>query len=308
MLNSRYWYIVFFLFFVPAASVLGQNDSVHSVNANLVNKKKLTAVVAGGSALYAAGMTGLYTIWYKDYPQSSFHFFNDSKEWMQVDKAGHGTTAYFVSYLGYESLRYSGLDNSRSALLGGLSSWLFLTTIEVFDGFSAQWGASVSDLAANTLGCALFTSQQLVWKEQKVLLKWSYHQTRFPTYRPDLLGNGFAERMLKDYNGQTYWISVNMKSFMHEGSGFPAWLNIAFGFGAEGMTGASKNSMTYLGKEIPSFDRYRQFYIGPDLDLTRIKTRSVVINSIFKTFGFIRLPLPVIEINNHGARFHPLYF
>src|SRR3712207_8632374 len=30
----------------------------------------------------------------------------------------------------------------------------------------------------------------------------------------DLYGSSFAERMIKDYNGQTYWLSANLKSFM----------------------------------------------------------------------------------------------
>ncbi len=273
-----------------------------------VDRKKLSFVIIGGSALYATSMTALYTTWYKDYPQSSFHLFNDSKEWLQVDKAGHGTTAYYVSYLGYRTLKYTGLNEKKSVLLGTLASWTFLTTIEVFDGFSKHWGASATDLAANTLGCSLFASQQLIWHEQRVSLKWSYHQTGFPDYRPDLLGGNFAEKMLKDYNGQTYWLSFNVKSYMHDESKFPAWLNLSFGYGAEGMTGALKNSLTYQGYEIPVFDRYRQFYFGPDIDLTRIRTRSVILNAAFKTFGFIRLPLPALEFGSKGIKFHPFCF
>ena len=273
-----------------------------------INKKRLSTLVIGGSALYVTGMTGLYNIWYKNYPQSSFHFFNDSKEWLQVDKVGHTTTAYYVGYIGFGALRYSGLNERKLVLLGSLASWLFLTTIETFDGFSKHWGASATDMVANTFGCGLFAGQQLLWHDQRIKLKWSYHQTDFAHYRPDLLGETFAEKMLKDYNGQTYWLSVNIKSFLTKNSNFPAWLNVSFGYGAEGMTGASVNSITYLGNEIPAFDRYRQFYFGPDIDLSRIKTRSVLLKGLFKTFGFIRLPLPVLEFGTQGMRFHPLYF
>jgi hypothetical protein len=273
-----------------------------------VDRKKLSYVIIGGSVLYATSMTALYTTWYKDYPQSSFHFFNDSKEWLQVDKTGHATTAYYVSYLGYQSLKYTGLNENKSVLLGTLASWTFLTTIETFDGFSRQWGASATDLTANTLGCGLFAGQQLIWREQRVSLKWSYHQTGFPDYRPDLLGDNFPEKMLKDYNGQTYWISFNLKSFMHDESVFPAWLNFSLGYGAEGMTGAEKNSLTYQGYEIPAFERYRQYYFGPDIDLTRIRTRSAFLNAALRTIGFIRLPLPALEFSSRGIKFHPFCF
>jgi hypothetical protein len=297
--------LLYFLLIINTDVCTGQ---VADSTASMANSKRLNCVLIGGSALYVTSMTGLYTIWYKDYPQSSFHFFNDSREWLQMDKAGHGTTAYYVSYLGYKTLRHTGLNEKKSILLGGLTSWMFLSTIEVFDGFSKQWGASVSDLTANTLGCAIFTGQQLLWNEQRFSLKWSYHPTDFPSYRPDLLGKSFAECIIKDYNGQTYWVSVNLKSFLSDGSKFPSWLNFSFGYGAEGMTGASTNSLTFQGNEIPSFERYRQFYFGPDIDLTRIKTRSGFLNAAFKAIGFIRLPLPALEFSSKYIKFHPFYF
>ena len=46
--------------------------------------------------------------------------------------------------------------------------------------------------------------------------------------------------MLKDYNGQTYWLSANLKSFFKK-SNVPTWLNISVGYGAEGMFGATEN-------------------------------------------------------------------
>ena len=52
----------------------------------------------GVTATYAAGWTGtliaLNEIWYKDFPRSKFKTFNDSKEWLQVDKVGHTYSAY----------------------------------------------------------------------------------------------------------------------------------------------------------------------------------------------------------------------
>lgn len=304
--SFRFMALVFLLVVMKPGYCLTEKDTVSSSGS--INKKRLTGVLTGGTLVYAAGMTALYGSWYRNYEQSPFHFFDDSREWLQVDKTGHLTTSYYVGYLGYQSFRYTGMDEKRSALLGGLTSWLSMATIEVFDGFSEQWGASVTDLCANTLGSALFTSQQIVWHEQRILVKWSYHPTKFPDYRPDLLGDNFAGKMLKDYNGHTYWLSVNLKSFLDKNSGFPAWLNFAFGYGAEGMTGAAVNSSVYNGKAIPHFERQRQYYFGPDIDLTRIRTRSKVLNALCKSVGFIRLPLPAVEFSKSGICFHPLYF
>jgi hypothetical protein len=55
----------------------------------------------------------------------------------------------------------------------------------------------------------------------------------------NVLGSSLAEQMLKDYNGQTYWLSVNLHSFYKN----PKWLNLAIGYGANGMlTGNGENN------------------------------------------------------------------
>lgn len=87
-----------------------------------------------------------------------------------------------------------------------------------------SWG----DMAANPFGSALFLGQELLWQEQRIALKFSLHQTRFAPLRPEILGNGLSQEILKDYNGQTYWLSFNLHSFFKE-SNLPKWLNIAMG-------------------------------------------------------------------------------
>ena len=53
------------------------------------------------------------------------------------------------------------------------------------------------------------------------------------------------QQVLKDYNGQTYWLSANIWSFNKE-SNFPRWLNVAFGYGADGMLYGENNPTNNL--------------------------------------------------------------
>jgi hypothetical protein len=225
---------------------------------------------------------------------------------MQMDKMGHMTTSYYISRIGYESYRWAGVSEKRSALGGAALGFIFLTHIELLDAFSKGWGFSAGDFVANTTGSILFLAQQLAWKEQRMVLKFSWHPTKYPQYRPDLLGSNTLQHLIKDYNVQTYWLSGNISSFLPRGSKFPRWLNIAAGYGAEGMTGADSNEGN---SSTPQYQRYRQFYISADIDLTRIKTRSKTLHSILTVLNFIKIPLPAIEYNTLGKiRFHPLYF
>ena len=187
--------------------------------------------------------------------------------------------------------------------------FIYQTSIEVMDGFSSQWGFSWSDVGANTAGSLLFLSQQLAWKQQRIQFKFSFHNTPYAKYRPALLGENYSQHIFKDYNGQTYWLSTNIYSFLPSSSQFPKWLNISLGYGAEGMTGANQNPLIVNGNSIPSFQRYRQFYLSPDIDLTKIKLRSPLLRTIFQTIGFIKFPAPAIEYNTKGkVKFRAFYF
>ncbi|MHC1775514.1 MAG: DUF2279 domain-containing protein [Lentimicrobium sp.] len=302
--------IFVFLFLIVFGKVMGQqpDTTIIDTTRSEVNKARLTGLIVGGSVIYAGTMFGLYQLWYKDYPQSSFHFINDNDEWLQLDKCGHATTAYYLGMVGYESFRWAGVGKRKSAWYGGSLGFMYLTVIEILDGFSAEWGASGGDLLANTFGSAAFISQQLIWEEQRFQIKWSVHLTDYAQYNPELLGRNILERVVKDYNGHTYWISANIHSFLKNESRFPKWLNVAAGYGGEGMTGASSNPSEIDGVPLPYFERYRKYYIAPDIDLSKIKTGSQTLNLLLKYLGIFKFPLPTLEFSNKGVKFHAVYF
>jgi hypothetical protein len=295
--------------YFPVHSEAAAPDTVVTSAKDTLHKDRLIGVLSAQGALYFGSLAGLYFAWYKDYPQSSFHFFNDNGEWYGMDKAGHATTAYYISMIGYHSYRWSGLSNNKAALYGGVLSMAYLLNIELLDGFSSQWGFSVGDFTANTLGCLLFVGQQIGWKEQRFMMKYSFHRTQYAQYNPDLLGDNLIQNMVKDYNGQTYWLSGNISAFLPKSSKFPKWINVAFGYGADGMTGAKSNPDTVNNQPVPHFDRYQQFYLTMDVDLTRIPTHSKALKAILTIFSFIKIPFPAVEYNTLGQfKFHPFYF
>ena len=274
-----------------------------------LNKKRLAVVYGTAGGLYVASVSWLYFAWYKGYARTSFHIKDDWGEWMMKDKLGHLTTTYQVGNYGYWSLRWAGMSEKKAIWYGGTWGLIYMTTIEFFDGMSAEWGFSPSDMAFNTLGSALFISQQLLWHEQRFRLKFSYHPTEYPYYRPDLLGSTRAQRIIKDYNGQTNWLSVNIASFLKKGTRFPSWLNVAFGYGARGMIGAYENPPEHDGRPMPQFNRIPQFYLSMDVDWTKIKTHSKVLRFVFKALSFIKIPAPTLEYNpEDGLVLHPIFF
>ena len=271
-----------------------------------LNKSRRNAVVLSEAAISAGILVGLNQLWYSDYPKSDFHFINDNAEWLQMDKAGHVFSAYHLGRFGKEALQWSGASRKSQLIYGSTLGFAFLTAVEVMDGYSSKWGASWGDVAANATGTALYVSQELLWKEQRIIPKFSFHTTPYAAVRPNVLGSSLNEQILKDYNGQTYWLSVNVHSFFKT-SQIPKWLNVAFGYGAEGMIAGDDAlvNMVFL----PEKERLRQFYFSFDVDLSKIETKSHVLKTVFSVFNTIKIPAPTFEFRDDGVvKFRALYF
>lgn len=280
------------------------------------NKKRVRAIAIANVAGYSAAMAGLYAAWYKDYPQSKFHVFNDIDEWKQIDKMGHAYSAYAEGKASMELWRWTGIDRKKRIWIGGLSGAFYQTVIEVLDAYSAEWGWSWGDIGANIVGSGMLIAQELAWDEQRIQFKWSFHRKHYddPSLNArsnKLFGASSPERFLKDYNGQTYWLSVTPHSFFPY-SRLPRWLAIAVGTGAEGMFGATEN----IGKDKdgnieffrPDIKRYRQWYLAPDVDLTRIKTNKKGLRLVLRLLNIVKFPTPSLEYGNGKVKFNWLHF
>ena len=303
LLNAVF-FLVFFLSLVPELQAQKFLEPSMEYNSNRLKGVVLTEV-AGGILI----STGLYFLWYRKHPRTSFHFFNDNHEWLQMDKLGHLTTAYNIAAVQYDLMRWCGVENDPSIAIGALTALGYMSIIEVLDGFSSKWGFSKGDMLANIIGTAIFAGQQKGWGEQRISMKFSYHATIYPKYYPEELGKNWISRILKDYNGQTYWLSFNIKSFLSAKNDFPTWLNMSMGYGAEGMIGATKNPDSLHGMTIPPTPRFRQFYLAPDADLMRVPSNSSFFNGAAYFTRFIKIPAPTLEWNTLKRwKLHPLYF
>jgi len=279
------------LLLINTASIKAQSDTI-----------PLKKVALYGGLGYAASLTALSVGWYGENGFDKFKFFNDNAEWNQVDKFGHAFGTYQLSRIGYDLLKQTELTD-REALYWatGLSFALFLP-IEILDGFSPDYGFSYGDLIANAAGAGLFLGEELLWGEQRIKFKFSFHQTHYANIRPEILGENLIQQVLKDYNGQTYWLSFDIYSFMKE-SNFPKWLNLAAGYGANGMVYAREDENNMNG-----YESYRQYYLGIDFDFSYIKTNKPWLKTLLYLADMIKWPAPAIEINKNGVKSYLFYY
>jgi hypothetical protein len=275
-------------------------DSLH------VDRKKLAIVTGANVVFWAGSYVALNKAWYKDYEKSDFHFFDDYPEWNQADKAGHIWTTYHVSRASAETWKWTGVDQRLSAALGGVSGIIYQSIIEIQDGNSSKWGFSWSDIGANVVGSGAFVLQELVWQQQRIQIKLSYwpcdYAPELYQRRNELFGAGEMERLLKDYNSQTYWVSANIASFFPE-TRLPDWMNVSVGYGVEGLLGGRSNVWSSGGEvfDYSHIKRERKYYLSPDIDLTRIKTKSKALRTVFFLLSAIKVPAPALELSSSGT-------
>jgi hypothetical protein len=289
-------HLVFFLLVIHSIASIAQSDSTKQQ----FSKKRFNTLIIGASAAYAGGMVGLNQLWYKNQERQSFQFFNDNPEWKQVDKIGHFYSAFHLSHVTQRAFLWTGTSEKNSALIGAITGFALLAPIEVFDGYSKAYGASTGDLVADAAGSLFFYGQQSLWNEIRIYPKFSYHHSEYAVLRSDILGNTTSSRILKDYNGQTHWLSFDLDKFA---SSAPKWLNVSVGYGAEEMIyGRDPQNIEY------GLNPHRQFYLAIDPDLTAIRTKKKTLRTILFLVNMIKLPAPTLEWSRKEFHFHGLYF
>jgi len=283
--------------------------SFHEIKAQdtLINKNRLLAVAASITATEIGLLYYLQNVWYKDQTPVGFQFYNDSKGYQQIDKMGHVYGAYMGSYVGYQSLKWAGVSNTKAALLGGSVGFLLQLPIEIWDGMYPGWGFSWSDVVANTLGSSLIITQGLLFKDILVKYKFSFSPSPYAKQANGYLGTGFNQ-VFYDYNGHTYWLSFGLHHFS-KNKKVPQWLNLALGYGAGGMFGEFENRKSYGGISIPETQRYRKFVLSLDIDFAKIPCKNKTLKKVFNHMFMIKVPFPAFSLNTKGeVNGHWLYY
>tara|TARA_B100000809_G_scaffold249653_1_gene281238 strand:+ start:968 stop:1864 length:897 start_codon:yes stop_codon:yes gene_type:complete len=295
-------FLVIILLCVFNFNLFSQDTLRTKVDKNFYKFLAAEGVVLSGAILY------LKHEWYYDKKRVPFHFYNDFKGWNQVDKLGHFYVSYLESNVGYSILKKFNFSEKKALYFGGFQGLILETPIEFLDAYYQGWGFSVSDLVANTLGSVFFIMQQKIFNEQIIKPKLSFSKSIYASEANGLLGKkSLISQFVYDYNGYTYWFSFSPKKIF-KFKKVPKWLNLAIGYGANGMLGEFENKSMYKGEEIPSFKRYRQFYLSLDIDFSKIRTKSRFVNKIFDGLSYIKIPLPTLELSNKKMKGYFFYF
>lgn len=280
-------------------SMNGMSQRSFFERADTLNRGRLIGISSGISAFWAGSMIGLSQVWYSKVEKAPFHTFDDSKNWLQMDKVGHFYISYQETQFTTDLFHWTGLEDKKCALIGAGVSIGYQTTFELFDAFSADWGFSWSDVAANTIGTAFYAVQSYFWDEQRIIPKFSYAPTKFATLRPSVLGSTFTESLLKDYNGQTYWLSASPGSFF-KNSPIPEWACFSIGYSAHRKLVGDEEYYIDPATGI-EYNSQRELIFSLDIDFSKLPIKKPWLKAIVKHFNYFKFPFPALIIRNDGV-------
>ena len=266
---------------------------------SIPTKKRVILSSSIMGVAYASSLVVLNGVWYKEFPKSKFHFFNDGSNWMQMDKFGHGFSGYLLSQKAGDLYRWSGVKKSYPWIGFGIGM-SYLGALEFMDAYNQGWGFSTYDVLANFSGGALYLSQELIFKKQLVLPKFSFFPSKYAAYRPEVLGKNFPEQLLKDYNGQTYWFSFPIGGFAPSLKKMN-WLCLSLGYSVDQKLVGDQDA--YL-----DFRASRQFLVSLDIDLTRLPIKNPTLKKVLAQLNMIKIPFSALMIQQGKFSFKPISF
>ena len=277
----------------------------------------------GVSSAISGGLSAwLWKAWYAKNEIGPFKTIDDRGEWEGMDKLGHIYSTYQYARLSYRAARWTGTHRKRSLLIATGVGLGLQTTVEIMDGHSQAWGFSVADMAANAAGAGLFASQQLLWDDQRIRLKFGYTPQRYPhTPIPSSQGDGsrftlrqradalygttLAQRLVKDYNAQTIWLSANPAVLFGRSRGRMPWLNLAVGYSANDVYGAHGNNWGRNGYALRASEitqRGREYALSLDIDLERLPVKNPVLRTVLTALNLFKVPAPALLYQQASGR------
>lgn len=224
--------------------------------------------------------------WWKD-QRGPFHFADDWEYAMFADKLGHFFDGAFVQTLYQGAFEWAGFRKTTSVWIGAGFSILYMTDIEIEDGFATTWGFSPGDQLFNVAGAMYPVAQHYFEPLKNYNMKWSYYPSE------ELTSGNKHGAFLDDYNGQTYWLTVDVHNLLPKKAKkfWPQVIDIVFGYGVEHYTDFDK--------------RYQNWYFGFDLNWEKIipgdSSFMLWFKNVLNHFRFF--PLPVMRFNMHQTTY-----
>ena len=295
--------------FLIAISLILNKNLLYATSQTDSSKTIIKIINIGVPSAAVISLVGINEVWYKNYARSDFHFFDDLKEWNGMDKIGHACTSYQLNKISHSLFKKNNIK--KPLLKSSVYTFGYMLGVELLDGYSTEWGFSIYDVIGNGLGTILYTFQERKFKNQLFKIKFSSNKSTYASCRPSLLGENRLQQILKDYNGQTYWLTFNYNELWNKRIKLFDYIDFAFGYSIDGFTGGHNNpeisSCNCLISNCNNLKRTSQFIFSVDLNTSKIKNKHPILGKFLLPFDIVKIPFPAFILNN-SKNFKLIYF
>jgi len=265
-----------FLVFVLSCQTVSANSGAS--DSSEINKKKII-VIGGATALFFTyGYVIQNNVWWKG-EKAEFHF-NNSKDYkyaLNADKLGHFYFGYLTTNLYSDLFQWAGVKRERSLLYGGIIAFTFHTFTEIRDGFSAEYGFSWGDLAADFLGAAYPSLQEYY----PVLKPFNFKISFYPSEK---YKSGAYSNIMDDYESTYHWLSIDINKLLRKNSKlyFPNFINLTIGHSVNNLDGMGGGN--------------HELYIGLDWNFEALPGDYPLWKTIKKWLNYYHFPAPAVKV------------
>ena len=271
------------------------------------------ALVGGSAAvLRHVGFKYFDRAWYQGKKLDHIRWINDwsGETYLNLDKGGHFMGGVFMAQSLTEALAWTGIPSRPAALLGTAASWAALLEIEMRDAHFDQWGFSIPDFAANTIGASVPLLHTFFPQTRVVRFKFSYHPSALYRNRRErtLADRPHVDHLIDDYEGMTFWMTLAPEGLFPDRAAarWPDFLGLAVGYGATGLHGSnvkSKGPNKYYD-DLP--DARPEIFLGLDYDARFLPGEGRVWSYLKDQLNWVHFPAPAIRLYPTW-RFYLLY-
>ncbi|MBM3276953.1 MAG: DUF2279 domain-containing protein [Candidatus Handelsmanbacteria bacterium] len=273
---------------------------------------RLAVVGGAGLGIHYLGFKYFDRAWYQGQKLDHIRWIRDwsGDTYLNVDKGGHFMSGMFMAQTLTNAYAWGGLAGRLGALAGTLSSWALLLEIEMRDAYFDQWGFSIPDFTANTIGATVPLVRALWPASQAVRFQFGYWPSRLYLDRRQRQTEGrpFTEHLIDDYEGMTVWMAVSVDRFLRGRAEevWPDFLGLALGYGAAGLHGSNVKSKGRFKhyKKLP--DGRPELLVALDLDPRFLPGDQRAWRYFKEQLRWLHLPAPALRIYPDW-RFYLLY-
>lgn len=180
-----------------------------------------------------------------------------------ADKLGHAYSAYISTRLMTYGFEWAGHDHDASVKLASLTSGAIMLGVEIFDGYTVEYGFSPEDLVMNLSGVAAGALLEAYPEWDKIF------DIRFKYWRSDDARRLGESDPVSDYSGQTYLLVT-------KASGIPSladnwllrYLEFDLGYGSRGY-------QPNPGQYVDTQPKERHVYYGISLNLSQVLNDTI---------------------------------